>query len=84
MDVFKDPAFAALDARQIHLIRAFMSDVRGKSAPEALKMYKQLNRQVNQIKPVSPAERKAIEDALLRSLPESDRQKVSKMRMMLL
>jgi len=84
MDVFRDPAFAALDPRQIQMLRLFMSDVRGKSVPEALRMYKQLNQQIMQIKAISPAERKAIEEALLQSLPEADRQKVAMVKRMML
>jgi len=75
--LFNHKAFTELEPEQLKLIRQFAADSEGKGAAEIARLYMQVNKKVNQIKPVTTAQRSAIVEAIKDFLPEPDRQKFS-------
>ena len=75
--LFKHKAFAQLEPGQLQLLRQFARDIQGKGAAEIARLYMQLNQRITQIKPITPAQRSAIIEAIRGFLPEADRQKLN-------
>jgi|GEM_PF-2104256 len=75
--LFRNSVFSQLELEQVQLLRQFASDIQGKGATEIMRMYMQLNQRVNQIKPISIAQRSAIIEALREFIPAGDHQKLN-------
>ena len=75
--LFRHKAFAQLEASQVQLLKQFARDIQGKPAPEVARLYMQVNQKITQIKPISPAQRSAIIDAVRSFLPASEQQKLN-------
>lgn len=76
--LFRHKAFESLEYGQLQLIKQFATDARGKGGMEIARMYTQLNQKINQIKPISTAQRSAIIDAIREYLPEGDQHKLNR------
>jgi len=80
MDVealFRKPAFAQLEPKQVQVLKHFAQEIPGKSPTEVARMYVQVNQKLAEVKPLTSSERNAIVDAVRESLPPSDRQKLN-------
>ena len=81
--LFSHEAFRQFDAEQMQLFRQFARDIQGKSAPEVARLYMQVSQRASQIKPITPAQRNSIIEALRSFLPEAERQKLNGLLRML-
>ena len=73
--LFRNKVFQQLEPTQLQLFRQFANDIKGKGNTEIARLYMQLNQRVNQIKPITQAQKSAIIEAIRNFLPEADRQK---------
>lgn len=81
--LFRKEALSSLGPERMRLFKQFARDIEGKGIPEIAGMYMKLNQQISKEKPLTPAERGAIIDAIRESLPEADRAKFGQiLRMM--
>ena len=74
--LFAQPAFRQLDPAQVALLRRFAQDINGKSTPEMLRQFWQLNREMARIKPISDAQWNEIAVAVRNFLPDAERKKM--------
>lgn len=75
--LFRKPAFTQLEPEQIQLLKQFARDMQGKNTADIARLYMQVNQKINQVKPITQAQRSAIIDTIRNALPEQDRQKVN-------
>ena len=82
--LFRHNAFTRLAPDQLQLLRQFARDIQGKGSVEISRLYMQLNNRLNQINPISSAQRDAIIEAIRGFLPEKDKAKLNGIVRMLL
>ena len=75
--LFRHKAFTQLAPDQLQMIKQFARDIQGKGTVEISRLYMQLNQRLNQVNPISAAQRSAIIEAIRDFLPEKDKHKVN-------